>query len=44
MIGFGQHDGIYRYVSFYLAPDYLAQGWTVEALLGAYSILMRAPL
>jgi hypothetical protein len=44
MIAPGSHDGVYRYVAHYAVPDYLAQGWTVEAMLGPYSVLMKAPI
>ena len=44
MSAFGEHNGVYRYVTLYAIPDYLAQGWTVEAILGPYSAIMRAPL
>jgi len=36
-------DGLYRYVVLFLVEDYLAQGWTVAATLGPYSVLMKAP-
>ncbi len=41
VLGFG---GIYRYVSLYLVPDYLAQGWEIMAIISSYSVLMRAPI
>ncbi len=40
----GPFDGVYRYVVLHLAPDYLAQGWDIVAILCPYSVLMRAPV
>ncbi len=37
-------NGTYRYVTLYLVPEYLAQGWEIAALLGPYSVLMRCPV
>ena len=41
---FGSLDGIYRYVSLYRLPLYLADGWTICHVEPGYSVLMRAPI
>ncbi len=40
----GPFDGVYRYVVLAMIEDYLAQGWEIAAVLGPYSVLMRAPI
>ena len=40
----GEHDGIYRYVSLYLLPEYYAQGWEIVYVEYGYSAMMKAPI
>ena len=44
MSDFGKFDGVFRFVTLYLVPDYLAQGWTVVFVTPGYSAMMKAPL
>ena len=40
----GEHDGIYRIVSLFRLPDYLAQGWVICHVEAGVSALLRAPI
>lgn len=41
---FGAFDGVYRFVTLYDLPDWLAQGWTIVFVARLFSALVQAPL
>ena len=44
MSDFGEFDGVFRFVTLYLVPDYLEQGLEVVFVTPGYSAFLRAPL
>ena len=40
----GRFDGIFRFVSLYRLPDYMAQGWEIMFVEPGYSAFLRAPI